>query len=178
MRKQRCASWDQIKHLPVDTSGKIVWWEGPRTAFERVSFRENLAFPGGTPLPTPSEGLAWHGFCKNGWQSLEPQGFRGQDLDNTGLAGFLLVAACTASALTIFCFVADGAQGLDVTRRARGLWISRTPSRRHLRSNRRCQVAETSRPVPSLVVRLNSPPRPSHSRPSWKARHRTTLMWR
>jgi hypothetical protein len=63
------------------------------------------------PSPLPSESLDWRGFCKNGRQNLEPQGFRGQNLDNKGLAAFFAVAACTASALTMLYSLACGGQG-------------------------------------------------------------------
>ena len=42
----------------------------------------------GTPLPPPSERLDWRGFRKKCLQNLDPQGFRGQNLDNKQLAGF------------------------------------------------------------------------------------------
>jgi hypothetical protein len=53
--------------------------------------------------PTPRKALTGAGFCKKCLQNLEPKGFRGQNLDTKGLAAFFMVAACTASALTIFC---------------------------------------------------------------------------
>jgi hypothetical protein len=74
------------------------------------SIRGKVLVPG-VPSPTPSKSLDWRGFCKNGSQNLEPQGFRGQNLDNKGLAAFFAVGACTASALTIFYLIAGGGQG-------------------------------------------------------------------
>ena len=52
--------------------------------------------------------LTWRGVCKNGLQNLEPQGFRGQNPDNKGVAVLFEVAACTASALTMICFLDSG----------------------------------------------------------------------
>jgi hypothetical protein len=70
---------------------------------ERVSFREIRDFELGTPLPHPSERLDWRGVCKNALQNLEPQGFRGQNLDNKGLRARFAALAQTASALTMIC---------------------------------------------------------------------------
>jgi len=63
------------------------------------------------PPPHTSESLDWRGLYKNGLQNIEPQGFRGQNLDNNRLAAFLAVAVCSASALTMFCSLACGWQG-------------------------------------------------------------------
>jgi hypothetical protein len=56
-----------------------------------------------TPLPHPSERLDWRGVRKNALQNLEPQGFRGQNLDNRGVRAAVALSACTASALTMIC---------------------------------------------------------------------------
>ena len=62
------------------------------SAFSASPFRENGRFRGYPPPPTPSESRDWRGVCKNRLQNLEPQGFRGQNLENKGvralLAGF------------------------------------------------------------------------------------------
>jgi hypothetical protein len=48
---------------------------------ERVSFWESLLIGYSTPLPPTSESLAGRGVCKTCAQNLEPQWFRGQNLD-------------------------------------------------------------------------------------------------
>ncbi len=68
-------------------------------------------FDGASPLPPPSESLDWRGFCKNGPQNLEGKELRGQNLENKGLTSFFAVGVCTASALTMFCFLVCGRQG-------------------------------------------------------------------
>ena len=60
------------------------------------------------PSPTPSESLDWRGVCKNALQNLEPQGVRGQNLDNKELAGVSRRDRRTAHALTMICFLLDG----------------------------------------------------------------------
>jgi len=91
---------------------QIYFDEGARpTARERVSFWEDLGFRGYTPSPPTSESLDWRGSCKNGPQNLEGKELRGQNIDNKGLTALFAVATCTASALTIFCFLAGGRQG-------------------------------------------------------------------
>jgi hypothetical protein len=52
--------------------------------------------------------LDWGGVCKNGLQNLEPQGVRGQDIDNTRLTAVFAIAARTASALVMIYFFAVG----------------------------------------------------------------------
>ncbi len=91
------------------TKNSLLTSLGRRVSMCFISGKYGLA--GYTPYPTPLKSLDWRGVCKNGLQNLEPQGFRGQNLDNKGLAVFLAVAVCTASALTIFCFLACGWQG-------------------------------------------------------------------
>ena len=81
---------------------------------------------GCTPLPLPSKRLDWCGFRRKSAQNLEPQGFRGQNLDNKGLAEFFEMAACTASALTMFCSLACGWQG-QMSHEERGLCGIRGP---------------------------------------------------
>jgi hypothetical protein len=49
----------------------------------------------------PLERLAWREFRKNGLQNLEPQGFAGQNLENTGVMASRGFPARTASALTM-----------------------------------------------------------------------------
>jgi hypothetical protein len=58
----------------------------------------------GTPLPHPLERLDWRGVCKNGLQNLEPQGFAGQNLENTAVMAIRASPARIASALTMICF--------------------------------------------------------------------------
>src|SRR5271169_4394044 len=88
--------------------------------FKVVPFWEFSGERGIPPSPCPSESLDWRGFRKSDLQNLEPQGFRGQDHDNTGLAGFFVVVGCTASALTIFCFLAEERKVRCHTRSAGG----------------------------------------------------------
>src|SRR5271165_6417962 len=57
----------------------------------------------GTPLPPPSESPDWRGVCKNAPQNLEPQGFRGQNLENKKVRACFAISACTASALAMIC---------------------------------------------------------------------------
>jgi hypothetical protein len=58
---------------------------------------------GTPPSPHPSESLDWRGFCKNALQNLEPQRFRGQNLDDKGVSALLAGFAYTAFALAIIC---------------------------------------------------------------------------
>jgi hypothetical protein len=53
---------------------------------------------GYTPLPHTSERLNWGGVCKNGVQNLEPQRFRGQNLENKGVMTIPVLLVRTASA--------------------------------------------------------------------------------
>ena len=55
----------------------------------------------GTPSPLACECLVWRGFCKNAAQNIEPQRFRGQNLDFKELIGglFLLHSATFASTM-------------------------------------------------------------------------------
>jgi len=55
--------------------------------------------------PHPSESRDWRGVCKNGLQNLEPQGFRGQDLENKRATALFAVAAATATVSTMICFL-------------------------------------------------------------------------
>jgi hypothetical protein len=73
------------------------------------------------PLPPPSECRDWREVCKNGLQNLEPQGFRGQNLENKGVRAQLAISACTASALTMICSLNSGIK----VRRHIGLWKTR-----------------------------------------------------
>jgi hypothetical protein len=71
-------------------------------AFERFHLGKFWRF-GGIPSPHPSEWLDWRGVCKKCLQNLEPQGFKGQNIDNKGLAVFFATALDTASALNMIC---------------------------------------------------------------------------
>jgi hypothetical protein len=62
-----------------------------------------LVFEGTPPSPHPAECLDWRGFRKKCLQNLERQGFRGQNLDNKGVASFFADLADAASALNIIC---------------------------------------------------------------------------
>jgi hypothetical protein len=53
--------------------------------------------------PHLSESRDWREVCKNGLQNLEPQGFRGQNLENKRVGAFFLAVTGTASALTKIC---------------------------------------------------------------------------
>jgi len=55
------------------------------------------------PSPNPAERLDWRGVRKNALQNLEPQGFRGHNLDNKRVSAAVALSACTASALTMIC---------------------------------------------------------------------------
>jgi hypothetical protein len=70
--------------------------------FRRASSGKIDGFKG-NPLPNPSERRDRRGVCKNGLQNLEAQGFRGQNLDNTGVSIFPANSVCTASALAMIC---------------------------------------------------------------------------
>jgi hypothetical protein len=78
----------------------------------------------GTLLPPPPfECLDGRGVCKNALQNLEPQGFRGQNLDNKELAGFSARLLDAVSALNIgYSFGREGklrlgkGEGLRMTR--------------------------------------------------------------
>ena len=61
-------------------------------AFFAVSIWETFVSRGVPPLPLPSESLAGRGVCKDALQNLEPQGVRGQNLDNKELAGLVRAA--------------------------------------------------------------------------------------
>jgi hypothetical protein len=56
----------------------------------RSETSSETGIPGGlesTPPPYARERLVWRGFCKHAAQNLEPQGFRGQNLDFKELIG-------------------------------------------------------------------------------------------
>ena len=82
---------------------KNSWRAALMSAFSASPFWENGRFRGYPPPPPPSESRDWRGVCKNGLQNLEPQGFRGQNLENKGVRALLAISACTASALTMIC---------------------------------------------------------------------------
>src|SRR5438445_10626558 len=95
-----------VQPTGVERRTNFKMWKSPEkilqktmlmTSREGVSFRENLRFQGIPPSPLPSESRDRRGVCKKCLQNLEPQGFRGQNLDNKGVAAFFEVAACTAS---------------------------------------------------------------------------------
>jgi hypothetical protein len=58
------------------------------------------------PSPNPFECLAWRGFCKNAAQNLEPQGFKGQNIDFKELVGGSGQLQSTAFAATMMGFLA------------------------------------------------------------------------
>jgi len=74
-----------------------------------VSFQEILENRWVPPSPTPLKSRDWRGVCKKCLQNLEPQGFRGQNLDYKGLGTLFGRVECTASALTMIC--SFGARG-------------------------------------------------------------------
>jgi len=67
-------------------------------------FGKNLVGRYPSPLPPPLESRDWRGFRKNGLQNLQPQGFRGQNIDNKQLRLLAGHSLCTAWALIIICF--------------------------------------------------------------------------
>lgn len=67
-------------------------------------FGKNLVGRYPPPLPPPLESRDRRGFCKSGVQNLEPQGFRGQNLDNKELRRLAGDSRCTACALVIIRF--------------------------------------------------------------------------
>lgn len=66
-------------------------------------FRENFGSKGVPPSPHPSESRDRRGACKNGLQNLEPEGVRGQNLENKEVVAVLAIVSSTASALTMIC---------------------------------------------------------------------------
>ncbi len=98
--------------LPGRTLSELLWESLAKKSLRRAIdaplclgrfqgiWRELVVPP---PSPHPLKTLDWGGVCKNGLQNLEPQGFRGQNLDNKGLAPFFAVGAYTASALAMIC---------------------------------------------------------------------------
>ena len=81
--------------LPVDFGCKYSFWASIGTTDSRLVGRRLFGKVGIPPSPPSSKSHDGRGFCKNGLQNLEPQGFRGQNLDNKGLAAFFVVDACT-----------------------------------------------------------------------------------
>ena len=55
------------------------------------------------PSPPSLKTLEWRGFRKNGLQDLEPQGFRGQNIDNKGLMPLNAFLERIAFALSMIC---------------------------------------------------------------------------
>lgn len=103
--------------------------EGPGSLLSGFRLGKNLRFRV-SPLPPTSERLDWGGVCKSGVQNLEPQRFRGQNLESKGVIAIPKLLVRTASALTIICSSNSGVKvrcHMDCVENARTRFRSNLP---------------------------------------------------